>query len=124
MITASSCIPFMFSTTLVTAASYVALLTLGEVIWSPKLIEYSLSLCPPGQEGVYATLASVPLFVSKFFVGGFSGHMLARDCPREGACDAQSLWGVVLMTLCITPLLLGLLHTHLFPAPGKRALPE
>jgi MFS family permease len=123
-VTAASCIPFLFSATLVTAASYIALLTLGEVIWSPKLIEYSLSLCPPGQEGVYATLASVPLFASKFFVGGFSGHMLARDCPRAGACDAQSLWGVVLMTLCITPLLLGLLHTYLFPAPGKRALPE
>ena len=43
---------------------------------------------------VYSTLASVPLFLSKFFVGGFSGHILAQDCPRSGVCDARALWGV------------------------------
>lgn len=124
VITAASCIPFLFSSTLATAALYIALLTLGEVVWSPKLIEYSLSLCPPGQEGVYSTLASVPLFLSKFFVGGFSGHILARDCPREGACDAQALWGVVMLTISITPALLACTHTYLFPPAGKHALIE
>lgn len=123
-ITCTSCIPFLFSHNMVCAALYVALLTLGEVIWSPKLIEYSLSLCPPGREGVYSTLASVPLFLSKFFVGGFSGHILASNCPHEGECDAQSLWGVVMLTICITPALLGLTHTYLVPPAGKRAITE
>jgi MFS family permease len=123
-VTAVSAVPFFFASTLTTAALYIVLLTLGEVIWSPKLIEYTLALCPEGKEGVYSTLASVPLFLSKFFVGGFSGHILAQDCPRSGACDARALWGVVMMSICITPALLALTNSYLFPSrysQGKRA---
>ena len=51
-VTAVSAVPFFFASTLTTAALYIVLLTLGEVIWSPKLIEYTLALCPEGKEGV------------------------------------------------------------------------
>lgn len=62
------------------------LLTIGEVIWSPRLNEYTAAIAPPGQEGTYLGLSMVPWFLAKIMVGAISGHMLVRFCP-EGVRD-------------------------------------
>ena len=60
--------------------SVVALLvlTVGEVIWSPRLSEYTAAIAPEGQEGTYLGLSMVPYFAAKTIVSMMSGFMLAR----------------------------------------------
>ena len=53
-------------------------LTIGEVIWSPRLTEYTAAIAPKGQEGTYLGLSMVPYFFAKTIVGFASGHMLER----------------------------------------------
>ena len=53
-------------------------LTIGEVIWSPRLSEYTAAIAPAGQEGTYLGLSMVPYFLAKTVVSGFSGYMLAK----------------------------------------------
>lgn len=57
------------------------ILSLGEVIWSPKLYEYTAAIAPPGQEGTYLGLSMVPWFLAKTAVSALSGHLLVRWCP-------------------------------------------
>lgn len=61
-------------------------LTLGELIWSPRLHEYTAAVAPEGQEGTYFGLAMVPLFAAKTLVSVASGHLLSRWVP-EGIGD-------------------------------------
>jgi POT family proton-dependent oligopeptide transporter len=58
------------------------LLSVGEVMWSPKLQEYTAAIAPEGQEGTYLGLSMLPWFVTKTIVSFFSGHMLARWVPE------------------------------------------
>lgn len=58
------------------------ILSVGEVIWSPKLTEYTAAIAPEGQEGSYLGLSVMPWFVAKLAVSVISGHMLARWVPE------------------------------------------
>jgi hypothetical protein len=57
-------------------------LSVGEVVWSPKLYEYTAAVAPPGQEGTYLGLSMVPWFLAKTVVSLLSGHLLVRWCPE------------------------------------------
>jgi hypothetical protein len=50
--------------------------------------------------------------VAKFFVGIFSGQLLARYCPETGPRHSQTLWLIIALTTLITPL--GLLVLRRF----------
>ncbi|RZA26501.1 MAG: MFS transporter [Proteobacteria bacterium] len=60
----------------------MVLLSIGEVMWSPKLQEYTAAIAPEGQEGTYLGLSMLPWFVTKTLVSMVSGHMLARWVPE------------------------------------------
>lgn len=61
----------------------MVLVTIGEVVWSPKLYEYTAAIAPKGQEGTYLGLSLVPWFLAKTFVSAFSGHLLERWSPEK-----------------------------------------
>ena len=71
------------SFTYATTIAFLLVLTLGELIWSPRLQEYTAAIAPRGQEGTYLGLSMVPYFFSKTVVALLSGHMLARWCPED-----------------------------------------
>lgn len=71
----------------------MVLLSIGEVIWSPKMQEYTAAIAPAGQEGTYLGLSMLPWFMAKTLVGLLSGHMLARWVP-EGV-DARLRQGQI-----------------------------
>ena len=60
----------------------MVLLSLGEVMWSPKLQEYTAAIAPEGQEGTYLGLSMLPWFLTKTIVSLISGHMLSRFVPE------------------------------------------
>jgi MFS family permease len=62
---------------------FLVVLTVGELIWSPRLQEYTAAVAPKGQEGTYYGLSMVPYFLAKTFVALLSGHMLLRWCPED-----------------------------------------
>jgi hypothetical protein len=67
------------------------LLTIGEVVWSPKLNEYTAAIAPKGQEGTYLGMSLIPWFLAKTFVSLLSGHMLERWSPETVSVARQTL---------------------------------
>ncbi len=61
----------------------LVVLSIGELIWSPRLNEYTAAIAPKGQEGVYLGLSLLPWFLAKSVAGALSGYMLASFCPDE-----------------------------------------
>ena len=61
----------------------MVVLTVGEVVWSPKLYEYTAVIAPKGQEGVYLGLSLLPYFLAKTMVSALSGHLLERWSPEK-----------------------------------------
>ncbi|HND61678.1 MAG TPA: MFS transporter [Opitutaceae bacterium] len=59
------------------------LVTIGEVVWSPKLYEYTAAIAPKGQEGAYLGLSLIPWFLAKTLVSALSGHLLAHWSPEK-----------------------------------------
>ncbi len=60
----------------------MVIVTIGEVLWSPKLNEYTAAIAPIGQEGTYLGLSMIPWFLAKTLVSVFSGHMLTHWSPE------------------------------------------
>jgi MFS family permease len=61
----------------------MVLVTIGEVVWSPKLNEYTAAIAPKGQEGAYLGMSLIPWFLAKTVVSFLSGHMLERWSPEK-----------------------------------------
>ena len=61
----------------------MVILTVGEVLWSPKLYEYTAAIAPKGQEGTYLGFSMIPYFLAKTVVSWFSGDWLTRWSPEK-----------------------------------------
>lgn len=73
------------------AIGCMVIVTVGEVLWSPKLYEYTALLAPKGQEGTYLGLSMIPWFLAKTLVAWFSGDLLVRYSPAEVTVDGASV---------------------------------
>ncbi len=66
----------------------IAVFTVGEAIWSPRLMQFTAEIAPKGQEGTYIALSILPFFVAKFFVGPMSGWLVKTYTPLDEAGKA------------------------------------
>jgi MFS family permease len=73
------------------ALACLILLTVGEVVWSPKLYEFTAAIAPKGQEGAYLGMSLIPWFLAKTVVSALSGHMLDRWSPEEVVVDGAAV---------------------------------
>ena len=57
---------------------FIMVFTVGEAIWSPRLMQFSAEIAPRGKEGAYIALAMLPYFLGKAGAGVLSEQMNAR----------------------------------------------
>ncbi len=82
-------VPWQFFSSDIGRAHYImallamVIVTIGEVVWSPKLYEYTAAIAPKGQEGTYLGLSLLPWFLAKTLVSALSGYMLAYWSPEK-----------------------------------------
>jgi hypothetical protein len=85
-------------------------------LWNPRLYEYTAAIAPKGQEASYMSLSFLPYFIAKFFVGIFSGTLLAHYCPETGPRHSETMWLIIALMTLTTPvglLLFGRrIHVH------------
>lgn len=90
---------------------FVGVFTIGEAIWSPRLMQFTAEVAPPGREGSYVALAYLPYFGAKFIAGPMAGVLLASYAPEFGIDgtymnypDHQMIWWWVGGSAAITPI--------------------
>ncbi len=60
---------------------FIVVFTIGEAIWSPKLMQFTAEIAPKGKEGTYLALAILPFFLAKLIAGPMSGILLNAYLP-------------------------------------------
>ena len=121
--TISAVSPFLlcFGSSLQIQVTMIAVLTIGESLWSPRMYEYNVAIAPRGQEATYVGLAKLPFFLAKLIVTPMSGWLLANYCPVDGPRDPATLWFIVGMSTVAGPLGMWLLQGWLTGKRGKPA---
>lgn len=64
-----------------TAILFIATLSVGESMWSPRLYQYTMEIAEKGREGTYISLGNVPNFLATLSAGVMSGYLLEKYCP-------------------------------------------
>lgn len=106
---------------LVTILAQIVIFAIGELIWSPRLSEYTVTIAPKGREGTYMSLAALPMFIAKPLNGWLSGFLLTRYCPKDvmegivsGATDfansPEMMWLILGLISISSPILVVLLR--------------
>jgi len=68
----------------------IVVFSFGELIWSPRLSEYTVTIAPKGREGSYMSMAVLPMFIAKPLNGWLSGKLLTSYCPEGVMNDISS----------------------------------
>lgn len=91
-----------------TLALFMLLMSVGEVLYSPRISDFTLRLAPRGREGMYAALSTAPLFLIRLAVGSVSGVLLETYCAvGHSRNQCGQLWLVVAGIALTTPVLLA-----------------
>ena len=74
--------------------TFIVVFTVGEAIWSPRLMQFSAEIAPHGKEGSYLALAILPYFLGKALAGGMSGFLLTTYTPETASTfpNHQHVW--------------------------------
>ncbi len=107
-ISAASVFILAVSTSIWACIVFVTVLSVGEAIWSPRLYDYTVSVCPEGREGTFMALSSAPLFLAKLPVGFLSGVLLQRYCPASIEAGeerhSQTMWLIIGLLTASSPI--------------------
>lgn len=105
--------------------AFVIVFTIGEALWSPRLMQFTAEIAPKGREASYLSLAVLPFFFAKFFVGPLSGWLVSTYTPAglsagvENYPDHYMVWAWVGSIALLTPTGL-LIFNKLFRAAEKK----
>jgi len=107
---------YWFTPSYTALIGFMIVLSLGEVLYSPRVDEFTMRMAPRGREGIYSALTTAPLFVVRFAIGAASGALLGYYCPATEPVDVTQcmmMWLVVAATAATTPVALIVLKRHL-----------
>ena len=85
---------------------YFVVFSIGEALWSSRFMEYAAELAPEGRVAQYMGVAMLPWFVAKTTTGFYSGFVLERFVPKDGAQSSGVMWGIYGSVAIVSPLAL------------------
>ena len=121
-VSAASVFALAVSTSIGACILFVTILSIGEAVWSPRLYDYTMSVCPEGREGTYMALSTAPLFLAKLPVGMLSGILLQTYCPAEGERHSQKMWLIIGLMTASSPVLLTVCWKYISYRESKDAI--
>jgi POT family proton-dependent oligopeptide transporter len=102
--------------------TYIILFSLGEAMWQPRFLQFAAELAPKGRTGAYVAYANIPWFLVKAMAGLYTGRMMERFCPAEGAHHTEAMWLVYALVAMISPV--GLILAQRWVRRGLHATPS
>jgi MFS family permease len=101
-------------------AIYIAIFSIGEAFYSPRVYEYAAAIAPKGQEASYGALSYIPFLIGKLLVGT-GGWLLAAFCPEHGPRHSGRMWLIFALAASVAPIgLIGLRRYIRVPEAGRQ----
>jgi MFS family permease len=103
----------------VMTAIYIAIFSVGEAFYSPRVYEYAAAIAPKGQEASYGALSYIPFLFGKLLVG-YAGRLLAAFCPEHGPRHSGTMWLIFACAASVAPIGLLLFRSYIrVPEAGR-----
>ncbi len=100
-------------------AIYIAIFSVGEAFYSPRVYEYAAAIAPKGQEASYGALSYIPFLFGKLLVG-YAGRLLAAFCPEHGLRHSWTMWLIFACAASVAPIGLLLFRSYIrVPEAGR-----
>jgi MFS family permease len=104
----------------VMTAIYIAIFSVGEAFYSPRVYEYAAAIAPKGQEASYGALSYIPFLLGKLLVGA-GGWLLAAFCPEHGPRRSWVMWLIFALAASIAPIGLLVFRRYIrVPEAGRQ----
>ena len=100
-------------------ALYIALFSVGEAFYSPRVYEYAAAIAPKGQEASYGALSYIPFLLGKLLVGS-AGWLLAIFCPATGPRHSGTMWLIFALAASVAPIGLLIFRRYIRLAEAGR----
>ena len=101
-------------------AIYVAMFSVGEAFYSPRVYEYAAAIAPKGQEASYGALSYIPFLIGKLLVGT-GGWLLAAFCPAHGPRHSGMMWLIFALAASVAPIGLLVFRRYIrVPEAGRQ----
>jgi MFS family permease len=101
------------------SALYLAVFSIGEAFYSPRVYEYAAAIAPRGQEASYGSLAYLPFLVGKILVGA-GGWLLVAFVPEHGPRHPETMWLIFALAASVAPIGLIALRRYIrVPEAGR-----
>src|SRR5881398_1258048 len=101
-------------------AIYIAIFSVGEAFYSPRVYEYAAAIAPKGQEASYGALSYIPFLLGKLLVGA-GGWLLAAFCPEHGPRRSGIMWLIFALAASIAPIGLLVFRRYIrVPEAGRQ----
>jgi hypothetical protein len=100
-------------------ALYIAVFSIGEAFYSPRVYEYAAAIAPKGQEASYGALSYIPFLLGKLLVGT-GGWLLAAFCPATGPRHPGTMWLIFALAASVAQIGLILFRRYIrVPEAGR-----
>jgi len=83
--------------------TYFIFFSLGEAMWQPRFLQFAAELAPKGRTGAYIAYANIPWFMVKALAGLYTGRMMERYCPADGALNTETMWLIYALIATLSP---------------------
>jgi len=85
---------------------FIIVFTIGEAIWSPRLMQFSAEIAPRGKEGAYIALAMLPYFLGKMGAAVLSEQLTTRYFNADMVTypDHEMAWLAIGSMAMISPI--------------------
>jgi MFS family permease len=101
-------------------AIYIAIFSMGEAFYSPRVYEYAAAIAPKGQEASYGALSYIPFLFGKLLVG-YAGRLLAAFCPAHGPRHSGTMWLIFALAASVAPIGLVVFRRYIrVPEAGRQ----
>lgn len=102
-VTALSPAVLLYDNNYVTLGIFVVFLSIGESIYAPRLVDYTIAAAPKGKEAIYLGLSNMPNSLGLLLTGITSGIFMSNFCPAGEPKDCYLVWiliGVYCLFAC------------------------
>ena len=106
LLAAISPLVLLFGANYFTIGIFVTFISIGESIWAPRLLDYTLDLAPHGRQGLFLSIASSPFAVAMVIAGLSAGFLLDEYCPEDGERECWKMWLIISLTTLASPILM------------------
>ena len=106
VLAALSSLILLFGASYFTIGVFVTFISIGESIWAPRMMDYTLELAPQGRQAFLLSTTGIIYAGSGVIAGIVSGFLLDEYCPKDGERECWKMWLIITAITFIGPLLM------------------